>query len=51
MMEFFMDIIVILFDDMMLQHTIYNRKYNWNKQNYSPLLTVYDNRFLSSSMT
>ena len=51
MMEFLIDIIVILFGDMMLQHTIYNRKNNWNKQNYSPLLTVYNNRVLSSSMT
>jgi hypothetical protein len=42
MMEFLIDIIVILFGDMMLQHTIYNRKNNWNKQSYSPLLTVYN---------
>ena len=51
MIEFLIDIIFIVFGDMMLQHTIYNRKYNWNKQNYSPLLTVYYNRVLSSSMT
>jgi hypothetical protein len=51
MIEFLIDIIFIVFGDMMLQHTIYNRKYNWNKQNYSPLLTVYNNRVLSSSMT
>jgi hypothetical protein len=50
-MEFLIDIIVILFGDMMLQHTIYNRKYNWNKQNCSPLLTGYNNRVLSLSMT
>jgi hypothetical protein len=51
MIEFLIDIIFIVFGDMMLQHTIYNRKYNWNKQNYSPLLTVYNNRVLSSYMT
>ena len=51
MIEFLIDIIFIVFGDMMLQHTIYNWKYNWNKQNYSPLLTVYNNRVLSSSMT
>ena len=51
MMEFLIDIIFIVFGDMMLQHTIYNRKYNWNKQNCSPLLTGYNNRVLSLSMT
>jgi hypothetical protein len=50
-MEFLIDIIFIVFGDMMLQHTICNRKYHWNKENYSPLLTVYNNRVLSSSMT
>ena len=45
-MEFLIDIIFIVFGDMMLQHTIYNRTYNRNKQNYSPLLTVYNNRVL-----
>jgi len=51
MMEFLIDIIFIVFGDMMLQQTIYNWKYNWNKQNYSPLPTVYNNRVISSSMT
>ena len=51
MMEFLMYIIFSVFGDMMLQHTIYNRKYNWNKENYSPLLNVYINLVLSSSMT
>ena len=51
MMEFLIYIIFSVFGDMMLQHTIYNRKYNWNKENYSLLLTVYNNLVLSSSMT
>ena len=32
MMEFLIDTILVVFVEIMLQQTIYNRKYNWNNQ-------------------